>query len=140
MKEELVTIIAPAYNHEKYVKDAFDSIWNSYDNVYEAFSIIGFPKKEIWIEETYLKGLENVDSIELKTEEKIPFERGSWNPVSKTLELVNWKDEWSWSYSYEDFLSTIIHETMHVTQKIDWSSDEMWNMSYAYIEGRSIFC
>lgn len=122
---------------KNYVTDAFNLMWNSYDNVYEAFVKIGFPDKETWIEETYLQGIRNVNTIEIyQDSSELRGALGTWNNYSKTLSLVHFHEG---TYKYEDFLCSLIHETMHATQHLVWSSDAMFNMTQAYVEGGAAY-
>lgn len=104
--------------------DGMKSLWDSYDNIYYSYSAIGYPEKEKYIRDNYIKGIKKVGYIRLMSNEEIEFQPGVVAYVSADENGVPYmclkykpEDE----YEYNEYLNTLQHEVRHIIQ------DENWN-------------
>lgn len=124
--------------------DGMKSLWDSYDNIYFSYSAIGYPSKEQYIRDNYIKAIEMVGYIRLLSEEEIAFQPGVVAYASKDENEVHYvclQHKPTSEDEYKEYLNTLQHEIRHVVQNENWNgkaSEDYFYMLRASSEGWAV--
>ena len=123
--------------------DGMKSLWDSYDNIYFSYSTIGYPNKEQYIRDNYIRGINEVSNVRLMSDEEIEFQPGVAAYVSNDEDgnpYMCLKFKPSDENEYKEYLNTLQHEVKHIIQNENWNEkpEEYLYMLRASAEGWAV--
>lgn len=123
--------------------DGMRSLWDSYDNIYFSYSSIGYPNKEQYIRDNYIRGINEVSDVRLMSDEEIAFQPGVVAYVGNDEDgnpYMCLKFKPSDESEYKGYLNTLQHEVKHIIQNENWNEkpEEYLYMLRASAEGWAV--
>ncbi len=133
-------------NWDDDIKEVFiegmKSLYDSYDNIYNSYSILGYPEKEKYIEDNYINPLKGLYKVYILSDEEM--ERTGHNYAAYVTYDDNGRLEMylknipSEETELKSYINTLQHEVRHLMQEGHYYDNNTFFLSHAITEGWAV--